>query len=142
MRVFGSVFLIFLCAALTGCTKGNEINGRSLRTANKSVSFIKDHLPVEQRIEFEVSFWSLRDEIRDNEDFLDTVDGKTAEELIVLGKELFQKRKNAGFKEYAAFDNWQQMIDHYTQERNDQNRKKSVDPRDQNDKNNNVMYKL
>lgn len=139
MRVFSSVFMIFLCATLTGCTKGNQINGRSLRTANKSVSYIKDRLPVEQRVAFEVSFWSLRDEIRNNEEFLDTVDGKTPEELIVLGKELFQKRKNAGFKEYVAFGSWEQMIDHYTQERSDQNRKKSVDPRD---KNNNVMYKL
>ncbi len=139
MRVLSSVFVFIICATLIGCTKGNQINGRSLRTANRSVSYIKDRLPMEQRVEFEVSFWSLRDEIRNNADFLDTVDGKTPEELIVLGKELFQKRKNAGFKDYEQFDSWEQMITKYTQERIDQNRRKRPDPRD---KNNNVLYKL
>ncbi len=139
MRVSTSIFLVIICASLISCSKGNQINGRSLRTANKSVSYIKDRLPVEQRVEFEVSFWSLRDEIRNNEEFLDTVDGKTPEELIALGKELFQKRKNAGFKDYEQFTSWEQMIADYTQERIDQNRRKKPDPRD---KNNNVLYKL
>ncbi|WP_349431342.1 hypothetical protein Q9L42_015065 [Methylomarinum sp. Ch1-1] len=139
MRVSTSIFIVFVCASLLGCTKGNEINGRSLRTANRSVSYIKDRLPVEQRVAFEVSFWSLRDDIRNNEEFLDTIDGKTPEELIVLGKELFQKRKNAGFKDYEQFDTWEQMIAQYTQERIDQNRRKKADPRD---KQNSVLYKL
>jgi len=139
MRVLSSVFVFIVCASLIGCTKGNQINGRSLRTANKSVSYIKDRLPIEQRVGFEVSFWSLRDEIRNNAAFLDTVDGKTPEELIVLGKELFQKRKNSGFKDYEQFDSWEQMITKYTQERLNQNRKKRSDPRD---RNNNVLYKL
>ncbi len=139
MRLFTSVCILSLCALLVGCSKGNEINGRSLRTANKSVSYIKDRLPVEQRVEFEISFWSLRDEIRNNEEFLETIDGKTPEELIALGKELFQKRKNAGFKDYEQFATWEQMISHYTTERIDQNRRKRLDPRE---KNNNVLYKL
>ena len=139
MKLFTRMIILSFCALLVGCSKGNEINGRSLRTANKSVSYIKDRLPVEQRVEFEISFWSLRDEIRNNKEFLDMIDGKTPEELIALGKELFQKRKNAGFKEYAQFDSWEQMISHYTEERLDQNRRSRPDPRD---KNNNVLYKL
>lgn len=139
MKLFTNIVILSLCALLAGCSKSNEINGRSLRTANRSVSYIKDRLPVEQRVEFEISFWSLRDEIRNNEEFLDTVDGRTPEELIELGKELFQKRKNAGFKDYEQFATWEQMISHYTQERMDQNRRKRPDPRD---KQNNVLYKL
>lgn len=139
MRVSTSFLIVIVCAALIGCSKGNQINGRSLRTANKSVSYIKDRLPVEQRVAFEVSFWSLRDEIRKNADFLDTVDGKTPEELIEMGKELFQKRKNAGYKDYDQYSSWEQMIDIYTKERMDQNRRKKPDPRD---KNNSVLYKL
>ena len=139
MRVLSAVFVFIVCASLIGCTKGNQINGRSLRTANRSVSYIKDRLPAELRVEFEVSFWSLRDEIRNNADFLDTVDGKTPEELIVLGKELFQKRKNAGYKDYEQYTSWEQMIAQYTQERIDQSRRKKPDPRD---KNNSVLYKL
>ncbi len=139
MKVLSVIIVFFILSSLTGCSKGNQINGRSLRSANRSVSYIKDRLPVKQRVEFEVSFWSLRDEIRNNAKFLDTVDGKTPEELIVLGKELFQKRKNTGYKGYDQFDSWEQMISQYTQERMDQNRRKRPDPRD---KANNVLYKL
>lgn len=139
MRVLSSFFIFIICATLIGCTKGNQINGRSLRTATKSVSYIKNRLPVKQRVAFEVSFWSLRDEYRKNSEFLDVVDGKTSEELIVLGKELFQKRKNSGFKGYEKFNNWDGMIAQYTQERIDQNRRKKPDPRD---KANNVLYDL
>ncbi len=139
MRVLPTVLTIFFCLFLTACSKGNEINGRSLRTANRSVSYIKDRLPVEKRIEFEVSYWSLRDAIRDRKEFLDAVDGKTPEELIEEGKKLFQERKNAGYKGYDQFDSWEQMVAEFTKQRMEQNRRKRVDPRD---RQNNVLYRL
>ena len=139
MRILSTIFAVIVCLSLTGCSKGNQINGRSLRTANRSVSYIKDRLPVEKRVEFEVSYWSLRDAIRDKKEFLDTVDGKTPEELIEEGKKLFQERKTAGYKNYDEYDNWEQMIAKFTQERMEQNRRKRPDPRD---KNNNVLYQL
>ncbi len=139
MRILSTIFAVIVCLSLTSCSKGNQINGRSLRTANRSVSYIKDRLPVEKRVEFEVSYWSLRDAIRDKKEFLDTVDGKTPEELIEEGKKLFQERKAAGYKNYDEYDNWEQMIAKFTQERMDQNRRKRPDPRD---KNNNVLYQL
>ncbi len=101
-----------------------------MKTVNRSISSIKERLPLDQRIEFEVSFWTLRDEIKDNSEFLDAVDGKTPEQLIEKGKELFQKRKASGNKEYEQYTNWEQMIAQYSQERIDQNRKKSPDSRD------------
>ena len=139
MKVLPTILTLILCLFLTSCSKGNQINGRSLRTANRSVSHIKDRLPVDKRIEFEVSFWSLRDAIRDRKDFLKAVDGKTPEELIAEGKKLFQKRKNAGFKGYDKFDSWDQMIAEYAKQRMDQNRRKRPDPRD---RENNVLYNL
>ncbi|WP_198245136.1 hypothetical protein [methane-oxidizing endosymbiont of Gigantopelta aegis] len=139
MKALPTILTLILCLFLTACSKGNQINGRSLRTANRSVSYIKDRLPVEKRIEFEVSFWSLRDAIRDKKEFLDTVDGKTPEELIEEGKKLFQERKNAGFKGYDKFDSWEQMIADYTKQRMEQNRRKRPDPRD---RQNNVLYNL
>lgn len=127
------IVLVFLiCSFLIGCNKSHQINGSSLKTVNRSVASIKERLPLDQRIEFEVSFWTLRDEIRNNKEFLDAVDGKTPEQLIETGKELFIKRKAAGSKEYGQFDTWEQMITQYTQERIDQNRKKSPDARDKN----------
>lgn len=115
-----------------GCNKSHQINGSSLKTVNRSMAAIKERLPLDQRIEFEVSFWTLRDEVRNNKDFLDAIDGKTPEQLIETGKELFLKRKASGNKEYEKFATWDQMITQYTQERIDQNRKKTPDARDKN----------
>lgn len=102
---------------------------------------IKERLPLDQRIEYEISFWSLRDEIRNNKEFLEAIDGKTPEQLIEIGKELFLKHKAAGSKEYEQFNNWDQMIAEFTQERIDQNRKKKPDDRDKNNPHS-VTYKL
>ena len=124
-------FLVFgICIFLVACNKSHQINGSSLKTVSRSVSIIKEKLPLDQRIEFEVSYWTLRDEIRNNKDFLDEIDGKTPEQLIEKGRELFEKRKAGGDKEYSKFDNWDQMIAQYSQERLDQNRKKPFDSRE------------
>jgi len=132
MKKASTVMVFLLCALLAGCNKSNQINGSSLKTVNRSISHIKEKLPLDQRIEFEVSFWTLRDEIRNNKEFLDAIDGKTPEQLIEAGKELFDKRKAAGAKDYQQYANWDQMIAQYSQERIDQNRKKTPDARDKN----------
>lgn len=123
-----------------GCMSGDQINARSLKTANRSVSRIKDRLPTDMRIEYEVSYWTLRDSIRDKSEFLDTVDGKTPEEIITLGKDIFQKRKNSGFKSYVQYNNWDQMIAHFAKERIDQGRRSKADVRPP--QNGSVLYNL
>lgn len=125
-----TVLIFIACTLLIGCNKSHQINGSSMKTVNRSVSSIKERLPLDQRIEFEISFWTLRDEIKTNSEFLDAIDGKTPEQLIATGKELFLKRKEAGNKDYAQYDSWEQMIAQYSQERIDQNRKKPIDDRD------------
>lgn len=141
MKKSSAVLVFIACILLIGCNKGQQINGSSLKTVNRSVTSIKERLPLDQRIEFEVSFWTLRDEIRNNKEFLDTLDGKTPDQLIELGKELFSKRKAAGTKDYEKFATWDQMIAQYTQERIDQNRKKTPDERDKKNPQS-VTYKL
>ena len=100
---------------------------------------IKDRLPQEQKIAFELSFWAIRTAYRNNKEFLDIVDGKTPDELIEVGKEVFAKRKAEGFKEYQQYANWDEMIAKYVKERDDQSTKKKRDPRDAE---NSVLYKL
>ncbi len=139
MKKISILVLVLASIALFGCSKGNEVSGRSMKGAYRSVNYIKNRLPTDQRIEFELSFWALRDEIRNKDDFLDKVGGKKPEELIELGKELYQKRKNEGYEKYDQFDNWDQMISHYVQERLDQNKRKKPDSRD---KDNRVTYDL
>ncbi len=141
MRVSSTIFVFITCAFLIGCISGNEVNGRSIKSANKSVNRIKHRLPTEQRIEYEVSYWTLRDSIKNRDEFLDTVGGKTVEELIVLGKEVFQQRKNSGFQNYDQYTSWEQMITKYTQERLDQNKNKTLKSRQQ-EQDNNVLYRL
>ena len=131
--IIGSLLLI-------GCTSGSEINGRSLKTANRSVAMMKNRLPTEQKIEFEVSYWTLRDSLRNRDDFLDTVDGKSVEEMIVLGRGVFEKRKSEGFKSYAKYQSWEQMIAKFTQERLEQNRHKKS--KTEKDRANSVIYNL
>jgi hypothetical protein len=125
-----AVLALLACVSLTGCNNAQQINGNSLKTVNRSVTHIKERLPLDQRIEYEVAYWTLRDDIRNNKEFLEAIDGKTPAQLIETGKELFQKRKAGGNKEYQQFDNWDQMIAQYTQERIEQNRKKTPDDRD------------
>jgi hypothetical protein len=126
-------------ALLVGCNNGEAINGRSMRTVYKSVVFIKNHLPADQRVEFEVSFWTLRNAIKNDSELLDKISGKKPEELIAMAKEVYQERKNAGAKEYQDFSSWDQMIAKFSQERIDQNKRKKTDPREQA---NNLLYKL
>ncbi|AEG00679.1 hypothetical protein [Methylomonas methanica] len=130
MKKATTILVFLVCTLAIGCNKSHQINGSSLKTVNRSVNSIKEKLPLDQRIEFEVSFWTLRDEIRNNKDFLNEIDGKTPDQLIAKGKELFLKRKASGIKDYEQYSNWDQMIAQYTQERIDQNRKKTPDIRD------------
>jgi len=131
MKKATTILIFIFCSLLIGCNKSHQINGSSMKTVNRSINGIKDKLPLDQRIEFEVSYWSLRDELRNNKEFLNEIDGMTPDKLIARGKEIFEKRKASGIKEYQQYANWDQMIADYTQERIDQNRKKSPDPRDQ-----------
>jgi hypothetical protein len=138
MKCSFTLFVLVATVFMMGCTSGSKINGRSVKTANRSVSMIKDRLPTEQRIEFEVSYWTIRDAIRNNKEFLDLVDGKTADEMIVLGKDNFQQRKDSGFKGYEKYTNWDQMIAKLTKERIDQGRQNLGAK----DRDNNILYSL
>jgi hypothetical protein len=141
MKKSSAVLVLIACAVLAGCNSSQQINGNSMKTVNRSISYIKERLPLEKRIEYEVAFWTLRDEIRNNKEFLEAIDGKTPDQLISTGKELFVKRKAAGNKEYEQFNNWEQMIAQYSDERVEQNRKKTPDDRDKKNPHS-INYKL
>ena len=143
MKKLPAVLLILSCATLIACSKGQEINGHNTATAYRSVKALKNRLSPENRIEFEVSFWTIRDAKKDDKEFLDVVDGKKPGEIIAIGKEIYQERKAAGFKAYEQYSSWEEMIAKFSKERMDQdNRKgKSKEAQDK-DKANDVLYKL
>jgi hypothetical protein len=117
------IFLLVLsCTALVACGKGTEINGHSTKTAYRSVKGLKKYMPAETQLEFEVSFWMLRDANKDDDTFLNLVDGKKPQDIIEMGKALYQERKAAGFKEYEQYASWEQMITKFGKERLDQDK--------------------
>ena len=143
MKKLPALLLVLSCITLIACGKGREINDHNTSTAYRSVKTLKNRLSPDKRIEFEVSFWTIRDAKKDNKEFLDVVDGKTPEEIIAIGKEIYQERKATGFKGYEQYSSWEEMIAQFGKERIDQdNRKgKSKEAQDK-DKANDVLYKL
>ena len=143
MKKLPALLLILSCATLIACGKGQEINGHNTATAYRSVKAIKNRLPPDNRIEFEVSFWTIRDVKKDDKEFLNAVDGKNPEEIVALGKDIYQERKTAGFKGYEQYSSWEEMITKFGKERMDQdNRKVKSKDAQEKDKENDVLYKL
>ncbi len=139
MRILSALLLSVLALSLTACGRSEQINGRSSSTAYRSVKMLKERLPPEKRIEFEISFWTIRDAYKDTKEFLSQVDGKNPDEVIETGREIYQQRKNQGFREYQQYSSWEEMIDKYARERREQDRHTKPDKRD---KANDVLYKL
>jgi len=143
MKKLSALLLVIASLALVACGKGEQINGHNTNTAYKSIRMIKNRLPTDNRIEYEVSFWTIRDSIKDDAEFLSTVDGKNPQQIVELGKEFYQKRKASGFKEYEQYATWEEMIAKFGKERIEQDRSKSKNKKDQVDSSrDNVMYKL
>lgn len=143
MKKLPALLLIISCTTLMACGKGQEINGHNTTTAYRSVKGIKNRLPVEKRIEFEVAFWTIRDAQKNDSDFLKAVDGKTPQEIIDAGQAIYQERKTAGFKDYDSYNSWDDMISKFGKERSDQDNKR-LKPKEvqEKDKANNVLYNL
>lgn len=111
---------IALSLLVSGCGNSKQINGHSLRTVYRSVTHIKERLPESERVQFEIAYWSLRNEIKEDAEFLKTVDQKTSEQLITLGKQLFAQKKAENRVEIAHFDSWEAMVDEQIKKRSGQ----------------------
>jgi hypothetical protein len=143
MKKLPILLCAIFCTALIACGKGSEINGHNLRTADKSVKVLKERLPAENRLEFEVSYWTIRDDKKDTDEFLDTVDGKTPLEIIELGKQIYQQRKDNGVQQYAQYSSWEEMISKYVKDRMDQdNRRARKTDATKNKPNDTILYEL
>ena len=142
MRQLSLTLFIALCLVLTGCGKGNSVNGHTTRTAYRSVKFIKERLPPDNRVEFEVAFWTLRDAYKSDEEFLDKVDGKSPDRIVDMGKEIYQQRKAEGAKEYEKYSTWEEMIAKFDKERMDQEKQHPKSEKNFDSKNYSIMYNL
>ncbi len=142
MKKISVGLLVIACVLLVACGRGDGINGHTTKTAFQSVKALKNRLPETSRIEFEVSFWTIRDANKEDAQFLSVVDGKTPLEIIALGKEIYQRRKQEGFADYAKYSSWDDMIAQFSKEREDQDIRKVKKQEEELDKANDVLYKL
>jgi len=134
--------LIMFFMALAACGRGQSVNGHTLNTAYRSVKMMKERVPPDSRMEFEVSFWTIRDAHKDNEEFLDAVDGKTAMQIIEMAKEIYQERKSTGFKGYELYNSWEEMIANYDKVRMNQDKDKVSTKRNFDTPNTTILYNL
>ena len=125
MKKLPLVLLLTCSAMLVGCNNGQKINGHTEKTAYRSIKMIKPRLQEEMRVEYEMSFWMIRDEKKDNAEFLKMVDEKTPAEIIAMGKEIYQKRKTGGVPEYQTYKSWEEMMAKYDRDRMAQGKAKS-----------------
>jgi hypothetical protein len=140
MRTLFIFLLGIACLINAGCGTERSINGRSEKTAAKSVKIMKEYLPPDMRVEFELAYWTTRDALRDSSQFLDAVNGKTAPELIAVGRKYFDQQKAAGMKGYDKYASWDEMVAVLIQERKEQSF--ASKPEDKRDKANDILYKL
>ncbi len=136
------LFLIVLCLVLNACSRGGTVNGHTARTAYRSVKMLKERLPPDNRVEFEVAFWTIRDDKKSEQEFLDAVDGKSPWDIIDMGKEIYQQRKSSGFKGYEKYNSWDEMIAKFDKERIDQETRPGSTKRDDSKKNGTIIYNL
>lgn len=134
------VLLILAVLGLTACNNGQKINGHNEKTVYKSIQMIKMRLPEAMRVEYEIAFGLLRDAEKDNAIFFKSIDGKTPSELIAMGKDIFQQRKNEGVAEYQKYQSWEEMMTSHQQERAKQ--KVETDIKKDSENNRAIDYKL
>jgi hypothetical protein len=125
MKKLPIVLLLACSTMLVACNNGQKINGHTEKTAYRSIKMIKPRLPEEKRVAYEMSFWMIRDDKKDNSEFLNTIDEKTPDEIIGMGKELYQKRKDAGVAEYQTYKTWEEMMAKYDRDRMNQGKAKT-----------------
>jgi len=142
-KITASLLLACICIILAACNNGQVINGHTIKTAMRSVKMLKERLPTENRIEFEVAYWTLRDANKDDNQFLSLVDGKNPLEIIEMGQKVYQERKNSGFQGYERYSSWGEMITKFGRERIDQENRKGLSKASEQEKENRtVLYKL
>ena len=138
MRKLFTLFICFSCILIIGCGGEPTINARNTKIAFKSFNKIKSYLPSDERIEFEIAFWTIRDALGNSSAFLDTVDGKNVEEIIALGQEHFNKRKAEGIPAYDKYTSWDDMLTRVKAERAAQSLPKQKMTKQ--DQRNNLLY--
>lgn len=96
----------------------DEINGVSQKVAFRTAREIKRHLSTNERVLFDTAFGILA-KIKGKEGekaFLETVDGKGADEIIELARQEVNARIAAGDPEFKPYASWDDMMEKMMQD--------------------------
>ncbi|MGR9106485.1 MAG: DUF6694 family lipoprotein [Gammaproteobacteria bacterium] len=128
-----SIIIIVICAGvLIGCGQSDKINASSESSLYRSVVGIQRSLPAKRQVEYQVSFWSLKQFAENESEFRKLVHRKSVEEIIELGKENFARQNEVGNPEFTKYASWDDMISNLLEERKQSElRPRKEDVRDQ-----------
>lgn len=131
MKIHSLLMSALLCLGpLAGCGQSDKINAVNDKSLYRSVTGIQRTLPAKEQVEFQVSFWSLKQFATNEEEFRNQVHRKTAPEVIEMGKENFAKQKDALNPEFTKYASWDAMIEELSEERKRSELRPKADPRD------------
>ncbi|MCS5566167.1 MAG: hypothetical protein NZ729_07765 [Methylococcales bacterium] len=129
------LLVLILAVLLSACGQSDKINARSDRSMYRSMSGIQRNLPAQQKVEFQVSFWSLKQFAENEAEFRDQIHRKTVPEIIELGKENFAAQSAKGNAKFIKYATWDEMIAELVEERKrTELRAGRRDPRDEGNK--------
>lgn len=133
MKINSIIIITLACVSLvTGCGQSDKINASNERSLYRSVIGLQRNLPEKEQIEFQVSFWSLKQYAESEAGFRTMVHRKNVPEIIELGKQNFATQYEAGNPDFTKYSSWDAMIEELVEERKQSElRPKKGDPRDQ-----------
>jgi hypothetical protein len=130
-----NLLLLIFAVLLSACGQSDKINARSDRSMYRSVTGMQRNLPAEEKVEFQVSFWSLKQFAENEAEFRDQVHRKTVPEIIELGKQNFVEQSAKGNAKFNMYATWEEMIVELVEERKrTELRQGRRDPRDEGNK--------
>jgi sensor domain CHASE-containing protein len=130
VKILAGLFLALLAVIYflpAFMSRSDEINGTSRETVYKSAVKVKRHLNTDERVLFDTALGIL-DKIKSEEgpeSFVDTVDGKSPEEVVELAKNEVNNKIASGHPDFKQYSSWDDMIQKLT---NGNGRKSSAHP--------------
>ncbi|MGX2032885.1 hypothetical protein [Methylocaldum gracile] len=130
MKILAGLFLALLAVIYflpAFMSRSDEINGTSREAVYKSAIQVKRYLNTDERVLFDTALGIL-DKIKSEEGpdtFVNTVDGKTPDEVIETAKQEVNTKIAAGHPDFKQYTSWDDMIQKLT---NGNRRKPSARP--------------
>jgi sensor domain CHASE-containing protein len=119
VKILAGLFLALLAVIYflpAFMSRSDEINGTSRETVYKSAVKVKRHLNTDERVLFDTALGIL-DKIKSEEgpeSFVDTVDGKSPEEVVELAKNEVNNKIASGHPDFKQYSSWDDMIQKLT----------------------------